>query len=157
PIGIGDALKDLELLAAGLLPRLRAARLVGLRQLRALAGCCGDRHHESDRHWDLLGHVFNAGCEDRRDASRDATSPSMSAQWSEVSQDAGTRSVDRTSPGRHALVSTERCEPTRRGPDSCATRHQKLWTERSRCLRERRAMRGCWPEARTSWSRCAPT
>src|SRR5262245_21348489 len=57
PIGIRDALKDLELLAAGLFACLRTARLVRLRQLGALARCCGDGHHESDRHWRLLGHV----------------------------------------------------------------------------------------------------
>src|SRR6266487_3135500 len=55
PVGIGDTLEDLELLAAGLLPRVGAAGLVRLRQLRALARSCGDRHHESDRHWHLLG------------------------------------------------------------------------------------------------------
>src|SRR5262245_51652912 len=47
-VGIHHALEDLELLAAGLLHGLRAAGLVGLRQLGALAGCRGDGDDESD-------------------------------------------------------------------------------------------------------------
>src|SRR4030095_11766469 len=49
-VGVHEALKDLELLAPGFFHHLRAPRPVGLRQLRALSGRCGDRYNESDCH-----------------------------------------------------------------------------------------------------------
>src|SRR5262249_39292233 len=50
PVGIHDALKDLELLTAGLLHDLKAARLVDFRQLSTFARGGGDAHDESYGH-----------------------------------------------------------------------------------------------------------
>ena len=49
-VGIGGALKHLELFAAVILPRDLAARLHRLREFGALAGCCVERDDEPDRH-----------------------------------------------------------------------------------------------------------
>src|SRR4029453_397405 len=50
PVGVRHALEDLELLAAGLLGRLRAAGLLRLGQLGALSQSGADRHDKPYRH-----------------------------------------------------------------------------------------------------------
>src|SRR5436853_1190104 len=49
-VGVEDALKQLELLTARILAGSFAARLEGLREFGAFAGCGGDRDDEADGH-----------------------------------------------------------------------------------------------------------